>query len=260
MSNKVILPVRLDSYAGETSALEAHLFNDKEEYGNKSVPDDSMWIAVYIVNGKIDHSQTDYGYRSLDELLKTYKNEKIIGLRENRNDAELERARDIAEDTLETLLTEDSVLLHIEGELNLAPGAIKKAYRTIRKARTGGAKVPLIDRDEVYPINHPIEEMLRPGLYASGKARDCNDEEFIDIQEPALRKLFTETKHASSTIENDAGDALAESSNDEELINNWQSKLMDLYNECQHFWSELEEMKSGKQCIGEAAATKEGSQ
>ena len=29
---------------------------------------------------------------------------------------------------------------------------------------------------------------------------------------------------------------------------------------CQHFWGELEKMKSGKQCIGEAAAAKEGSQ
>ncbi len=120
-----------------------------------------------------------------------------------------------------------------------------------------------------YPINHPIEEMLRLGLlYVSGKARvgqsqlteGGSDEEFIDIQDPALRKLFAETKHASSTIENDADDALNESSNDEELINNWQSKLMDLYNECQYYWGELEKMKSGKRCIGEAVATQEGSQ
>jgi len=90
MNNKVILPIRLDSYAGDTSALEAHLYNDKEEYGGKSVPDDSMWAAVYILNGKIDHSMTEYGYRSLEELLKAYKNEKIVGLRENREDAELE--------------------------------------------------------------------------------------------------------------------------------------------------------------------------
>lgn len=99
MNNKLILPIRLDSYAGETSALEAHFFDDKEEYGGKSVPDDCMWAAVYILDGKIDHSMTDYGYRSLEELLETYKGEKIIGLTENRKDAELERARDIAEDT-----------------------------------------------------------------------------------------------------------------------------------------------------------------
>lgn len=150
MKDKKIIPVRLDSYAGNTSALEAHLFEDKEEYGGKSVPDDCMWAAVYILDGKIDHSMTDYGYRSLEELLETYKGEKIIGLTENRKDAELERARDIAEDTLETLLTEDSVLLHIEGELNLPPGSIKKAYKTLHKARTGRAKAPKIDRDEVF--------------------------------------------------------------------------------------------------------------
>lgn len=155
MNNKVILPVRLDSYAGDTSALEAHFFKDGEEYGAKSVPDDSMWIAVFIVNGKIDHSLTDYGYESLEELLETYKNEKIIGLRENRKDAELERARDIAEDTLEFLMSEEaytaySVLLDIEGELNLPVGAIKKAYKTLRKARTGRAKAPMIDKDEVF--------------------------------------------------------------------------------------------------------------
>lgn len=79
--NKVILPVRLDSYAGNTSALEAHLFSDKEEYGGKSVPDDSMWAAVHIVNGKIDNDLTDYGYRSRKELLETYKKEKIMGVR-----------------------------------------------------------------------------------------------------------------------------------------------------------------------------------
>lgn len=146
----VILPVRLDSYGGKKSALEAHFFKDSEEYQGKSVPDDSMWIAVFIVNGKIDHSMTDYGYRSLENLLKTYKNELIIGLRENRKDAELEEARAIAEDILEELLTKESVLLHIEGELNLPDGAIKKAYRTIAKARKASAKKSGIDRDEVF--------------------------------------------------------------------------------------------------------------
>ena len=149
MKNKVILPVRLDSYAGETSALEAHLFNDKEEYGGKSVPDDCMWAAVYIVNGKIDHSLTEYGYRSLEELLETYKNEEIIGLRENRKEAEQE-ARDIAEDVLEVLIDEDSVLLHIEGELNLPDGAIRNAYKTLQKARTGHGKAHGIDREEIF--------------------------------------------------------------------------------------------------------------
>lgn len=46
MSNKIILPVRLDSYAGNTSALEVHFFKDSEEYGAKSLPDDSMWITT----------------------------------------------------------------------------------------------------------------------------------------------------------------------------------------------------------------------
>lgn len=142
MNNKVILPMRLDSYAGDTSELEVRLFKTPEDYpqANKS-----MWAAVHIVNGKIDHSLTDYGYHSLKELLKTYKNEKIVGLKENRKDAKLEEARDIAEDALEVLLTEDSVLLHVEGELNLPDGAIKKAYRTLRKARTGRAKKTIQD-------------------------------------------------------------------------------------------------------------------
>lgn len=150
MKDKKIIPVRLDSYAGDTSALEAHFFDDKDEYGGKSVPDDCMWAAVYIQDGKIDHSMTDYGYRSLEELLETYKGEKIIGLRENRKDAELERARDIAEDTLEALMTEDNVLLDIEGELNLPPGSIEKAYKTLHKARTGRAKKKKIDKDEIF--------------------------------------------------------------------------------------------------------------
>jgi len=149
-NNTVILPIRLDSYAGKKSALEAHLFKNKEEYGGKSVPDDCMWAAVYLVNGKIDYSMTEYGYRSLEELLKTHKKEKITGLTENRKDAELERARDIAEDTLEALMTEDNVLLDIEGELNLPPGSIEKAYKTLHKARTGRAKKTGIDKDEVF--------------------------------------------------------------------------------------------------------------
>jgi len=149
-SNKVILPIRLDSYAGDESALEAHLYNDKEEYGGKSVPDDSMWAAVHILNGKVDHSLTEYGYRSLEELLDTHKKEKIMGIKENRKDAELEEARAVAEDALELLLTDDSVLLRIEGELNLPPGAIKKAYKTLHKARTGRARKTGIDREEVF--------------------------------------------------------------------------------------------------------------
>lgn len=143
--NKKIIPIRLDSYAGVESALEAHFYEDKEEYGGKSVPDDSMWAAVYILDGKIDHSMTEYGYRSLEELLKAYKGEKIIGLRENRKGAELERARDIAEDVLEALQTEDNTLLYIEGELNLPPGSIEKAYKTLHKARKTG-----IDKDEIF--------------------------------------------------------------------------------------------------------------
>jgi len=124
MNNKIILPVRLDSYAGDTSALETHLFNDKEEYGGKSVPDDSMWIAVYIVNGKIDHSLTEYGYRSLEELLNTHKDEKIIGLRENRKDAE---------DTPGVLLAEDWDALET------------KWAQEVAEERTGTAKAPTID-------------------------------------------------------------------------------------------------------------------
>lgn len=152
--NKVILPVRLDSYAGETSALEVYFYEDKEEYGGKSVPDDSMWAAVYLVNGKIDHSMTEYGYRSLDELLKTHKKEKITGLRANRKDAEVEEARVIAEDILEVLLTEESesTPIHIEGELNLAPGSILKAYRILAKARKKESqkKQSKIDKDEIF--------------------------------------------------------------------------------------------------------------
>lgn len=147
----VILPIRLDSFAGDNSALEAHFYEDKEEYGGKSVPDDSMWIAVWIVNGKIDHSLTEYGYHSLEEILKTHKKEKIIGLRENQKDAELEEARDIAEDTLGVLLSEENVLLHVECELNLPDGAIKRAYRALLKARKQSQKKPSkIDKDEIF--------------------------------------------------------------------------------------------------------------
>ena len=94
-----------------------------------------------------------------------------------------------------------------------------------------------IEVNGYYPINHPIEELLRLGLQTTKEH---------DIKDPALRRLFAETKHASSTIENDAGDALNESKNDEELIDNWQSKLNSLYEEVSHFWGTLEELKSGK--------------
>ncbi len=78
MKESAIVPVRLDSYAGSTSALEVHFFEDSEEYGSKSLPDDSMWIAVHMVDGRIEHALTDYGYGSSEELLETYKEEKII--------------------------------------------------------------------------------------------------------------------------------------------------------------------------------------
>jgi len=94
-----------------------------------------------------------------------------------------------------------------------------------------------IEVNGYYPINHPIEELLRLGLQTAKEH---------DIKDPDLRRLFAETKHASSTIENDAGDALNESKNDEELIDNWQSKLNSLYEEVSHFWGTLEDMKSGK--------------
>ena len=64
-----------------------------------------------------------------------------------------------------------------------------------------------------------------------------------EIRDPELKRLFTELKHASGTIENDAEDALKESSNETELIENWQSKLTDLYNECCLFRSTLERAK-----------------
>ena len=67
-----------------------------------------------------------------------------------------------------------------------------------------------------------------------------------DIKDPYLKELYQKVKHASSTIEADAGDALEESSTEEELIVNWQSKLMELYHECQGFWGELEGMKQGR--------------
>lgn len=149
----VILPVRLDSYAGAMSAIEAHFFKSSEEYGAKSVPDKSMWIAVPIINGKVSHDNIDYGYKSLKELLEEYKNHdyRIVGLRTNRKDAELERAREIAEDALGVLLAgEDNVVAFIQGEIGLEDGALKKAYQTLRKAKTQSTKVPEIDRDEVF--------------------------------------------------------------------------------------------------------------
>lgn len=80
MAEKVIIPVRIDSYAGNTTALEVHKFEDKEEYAAKSIPDDSMWIAVYMIDGRVKYDLTDYGYESLEELLETYKNERIVGV------------------------------------------------------------------------------------------------------------------------------------------------------------------------------------
>lgn len=65
-------------------------------------------------------------------------------------DAELERAMGIAVDALELLLSEDRVLLYIEGELNLPDGAIEKAYKTLHKVSTQSAKPPKIDREEVF--------------------------------------------------------------------------------------------------------------
>lgn len=40
-----------------------------------------------------------------------------------------------------------------------------------------------IEKNGYYPINHPIEELLRLGLYVSGKARDSNDEEAVATKE-----------------------------------------------------------------------------
>ncbi len=64
-------------------------------------------------------------------------------------DATREEARTIVMDVLEELLTEDMVLLNIEGGLNLPPGAIEKAYKTLQKARTGRKKTG-IDKDEIF--------------------------------------------------------------------------------------------------------------
>lgn len=124
MDNKVVLPVRLDSYTGKDSALEAFFRGSEEK---------SMWIAVWIVNGKVEHDTIDYGYRSLEDLLETYKGETVIGLRKS---AALDEARQIAEDALGVLLaTEDGVVNFLEGEIGLEDGAIKKAYKTLLKAR-----------------------------------------------------------------------------------------------------------------------------
>lgn len=68
----------------------------------------------------------------------------------DRKDAEREEARTIVMDVLEALLNEDRVLLNIEGELNLTPGAIEKAYKTLQKARTGRTKKTGIDKDEIF--------------------------------------------------------------------------------------------------------------
>lgn len=100
------------------------------------------------------------------------------------------------------------------------------------------------DASGYYPINHLIKEMLRLGLVAKGKEKLEQGMQTDGIKDPALKKLFAETEHASSTLKEDAFDALSESKNDEDLINNWQPRLMDLYNECQHYWGELEKMKS----------------
>ncbi len=149
MTNRTIIPVRVDTVHGETSELEVRLFETTDKY--PEYPSKSMWIAVPVVDGKVMYDDIDYGYRSLRELLKTYKNEKIIGLKENRKDAKLEEAMEIAEDTLGVLLaTEDGVIGFVEGEIGLEDGAIKKAYKTLRKAKTSCVKVSKADKDEVF--------------------------------------------------------------------------------------------------------------
>ena len=65
-----------------------------------------------------------------------------------------------------------------------------------------------------------------------------------DIENEKLKELFIkQMKNGSSTINNDAWDALLSSSTDEELIANWQSALVDMKNEVEHYWSELEKLK-----------------
>jgi len=66
-----------------------------------------------------------------------------------------------------------------------------------------------------------------------------------EIKDPVLKKLLLIP--ASGTIENDASDALEESSDDEEFVQTWQGKLESLYRETQYYWGELENMKSGKE-------------
>lgn len=80
-----------------------------------------------------------------------------------------------------------------------------------------------------------------------------------DIKNKALKELVmvVEKNDASATIGADLEDALNESSNDEELTQNWQGKLDSLYQETRHYWSELENMKSGKG-MEEAVDMKEG--
>ncbi len=80
-----------------------------------------------------------------------------------------------------------------------------------------------------------------------------------DIKNNVLKELVmsVEKNEASATIGADLDDALNESSNDEELIQNWQGKLESLYQETRHYWGELENVKSGKQCMDEAVAMKE---
>lgn len=158
MSKTVIIPVRIDTVHGETSELEVRLFKNIDEY--PEYPNKSMWIAVPIVDGKVMYDDIDYGYRSLKELLKAYKNEKIIGRRTNRKDADLEEAREIAEDTLGVLLaTEDGVITFVEGEIGLEDGAIKKAYKTLRKAKKDRAKTPRTDKDEIF-YSLSVEDIL----------------------------------------------------------------------------------------------------
>ena len=66
-----------------------------------------------------------------------------------------------------------------------------------------------------------------------------------DIENEELKELYIkQMKNGSSTINNDAWDALLSSSTDEELIANWQSSLVDLKNEVEHYWSELEKLKT----------------
>ncbi len=64
-----------------------------------------------------------------------------------------------------------------------------------------------------------------------------------DIKNKALSELIHSTRYNSSTIENDANDAVTNASSDAEIIRNLRSSLESLQGECEDIMIKLKEIQ-----------------